>query len=183
MACQPTIHLITGHFCKDIFLCHNVNPANPTEDYFHYQQSCTNSRNTSSHIAHPAVLFNNSEITQTRMPIPFSFSMDILSFSQNSEQCAVYSAQYTAHCSDCCPGQEVMGPAYRTAAGMMLCMFFAVSVIFNITRRYGPIAGLLLAPADSFGLRWRWDFLEKQRLWFAISTESGNTWGRQITPL
>ena len=26
----------------------------------------------------------------------------------------------------CRPGQEVMGPAYRTAAGMMLCMFFAV---------------------------------------------------------
>ena len=24
-------------------------------------------------------------------------------------------------------GQEVMGPAYRTAAGMMLCMFFAVT--------------------------------------------------------
>ena len=26
-------------------------------------------------------------------------------------------------------GQEVMGPAYRTAAGMMLCMFFAVTLI------------------------------------------------------
>ena len=25
-------------------------------------------------------------------------------------------------------GQEVMGPAYRTAAGMMLCMFFAVNI-------------------------------------------------------
>ena len=29
-------------------------------------------------------------------------------------------------------GQEVMGPAYRTAAGMMLCMFFAVTSHNNI---------------------------------------------------
>jgi hypothetical protein len=28
-----------------------------------------------------------------------------------------------------CPGLEIMGPAYRTFAGMMLCLVFAVALM------------------------------------------------------
>ena len=47
--------------------------------------------------------------------------------------------KFRDHCNvNCipCVGLEVMGPAYRTAAGMMICMFFAVALMILAVLSY-----------------------------------------------